>query len=427
MPREISKTNELRAAIEAFASSSRYNVLKMLQIGRLMPEECGSLGELADMTLENVVELGSERIAKIPYLTLMQEGALVQLLHSLCAEEDVLVSQTDDTATGDFEPVVSSVQLELVLRERLRAICAHGDYAKVRTRTLGEFWDRRWTPAPFEEALRVEQLAGMDLSVLFKKRSVNDKRIQSICNALEKILDALAPVATPASEMAKIAAVGHPTFTRVPVASTESARGWCASDDVLQPTHVAIVEVFSLARADMNYQELHNFIHGVTDRFTPSEFIEITLARPLTNELHERLGAFVQEALEQERRALLVALLQGPGVRVSHISRLLARGGSDLGAALGLLAVLIARGLGAQPVTLGAARCEGFWTLNPHLIAEFTKRSTSRSKSSHQQRVASAIPTLDPILQEWLNVQEGQASTGKKCPKVSDKQPRRRR
>jgi hypothetical protein len=427
MPREISKINDLRAAIETFAASSRYNVLKMLQVGRVMPEECGSLGELADMTLENIVELGSERIAKIPYLTLMQEGALVQLLHSLCGEDDVLASRPDDGATGDVEPIVSSVELELALRERLRAICGHGDYAKVRSRTLGEFWDRRWTPAPFEEALRVEQLVGMDLSVLFKKRSVNDQRIQSICNALEKILDVLAPVATPASEMAKIAAVRQPTLTHVTSLSSQNAQRWFASDDVLQPTHVAIVEVFSLARTDSNYQELHSVIQGVIDRFTPNEFIEITLARPLTNELHERLGAFVHEVLEHERRALVIALLQGPGVRVSHISRLLVGGGSGFGAALGLLAVLIARGLGARPVTLGTARCEGFWTLNPHLIAEFTKPSTSRSKSSRQQSPAPVTPILDPILQEWLNVQEGQVSAGKKCPKVSDKKPRRRR
>ncbi len=431
MPREMPKTNELRVAIETFAASPRYNVLKQLQVGRLMPEECGSLGDLADMTLENIVELGSERIAKIPYLTLMQEGALVQLLHSLCSEEDMLAPQSDESISGESEQVVSSVQLELVLRERLRAICTHVDYAKVRTRTLGEFWDSRWTSAPFEEALRVEQLAGMDVSVLFKKRSVNDKRIQSICNALEKILDALAPVATPASEMARIAAARQPIPTHAPSPVIENAIGhattWFASDDVLQPTHVAIVEVFSLACVDMRYQQLRDLIQGVINRFTPGEFIEITLGHPLQEDLQHRLTAFVQEALDPERRALLVALLQGPGVRVSHISRLLVGGAGEFGAALGLLAVLIARGLGAQPVALDAARCEGFWTLNPHLLVEFTKRASSRSKAVSKQPIVSTTPTLDPILQEWLKVQEGQASTGKKCPKVSDKQQRRRR
>ena len=431
MPREISKTNELRVAIETFAASSRYNVLKQLQIGRLMPEECGSFGELADMTLEKIVELGSERIAKLSYLTLMQEGALVQLLHSLCSEEDVVPTHSDETAPRESENVVSSVQVELALRERLRAICTHVDYAKVRTRTLGEFWDSRWTPAPFEEALRVEQLAGMDVSVLFKKRAVNDQRIQSICKALDKVLDALAPVATPASEMARIAATRQPISAHAPapVMSTtmENATDWLASDDVLQPAHVAIVEVFSLARVDTRYQELRDIIQGVIHRFTPSEFIEITLARPLEENLRQRLVAFVQETLSEERRALLVALLQGPGVRVSHISRLLVGGMDEFGAALGLLAVLIARGLDAQPVTLGAARCEGFWTLNPHLLVEFTKRASSRAKGAGKEQAVSTTPTLDPILQEWLNVQEGQASTGKKCPKVSDKQQRRRR
>jgi hypothetical protein len=396
-----------------------------------MPEECGSLGELADMTLENIVELGSERIAKIPYLTLMQEGSLVQLLHSLCSEEDMLAPQPDESVSGESEHVISSVQLELVLRERLRAVCTHVDYAKVRTRTLGEFWDSRWTPAPFEEALRVEQIAAMDVSVLFKKRAVNDQRIQSICKALDKILDALAPVATPASEMARIAAARQPISAQASAPlienSIENARDWFASDDVLQPTHVAIVEIFSLARADMRYQQLRELIQGVINRFTPNDFIEITLSRSLEEDLRQRLAAFVQESLGQEHRALLVALLQGPGVRVSHISRLLVGGEGEFGAALGLLAVFVARGLGAQPVTLGAARCEGFWTLNPHLLVEFTKRSSSRTKGATKQPILAITPTLDPILQEWLNGQEGQASTGKKCPKVSDKQQRRRR
>lgn len=427
MPKEISKTNELRVAIETFAASPRYNVLKRLQVGRLMPEECGSLGELADMTLETIVELGSERIAKLPYLTLMQEGSLVQLLHSLCSDEDIILAQSDEGSTGESEQVVSSVQLEVVLRDRLRAICVHPDYSKVRGRTLGEFWDSRWTPAPFEEALRIEQLAGMDLSVLFKKRAVNDKRIQSICNALEKVLDALAPVATPASEMAKIAAGKQAHQSQPPVALVKGSASWSMTDEVLQPTHMAIVEVFSLAATDMRYQEVGGLIQGVINCFTPKEFLEITLALPLPEELQLKLANFVQNSLIDERRALLVALLQGPGVRVSHITRLLLVGASDFGAALGLLAVLIARGLGAQPVALGASRCEGFWTLNPQLIVEFAKRASGRGKVPARQLHAASTPALDPILQEWISVQGGRASAGKKCPKVSDKQQRRRR
>lgn len=427
MPREMSKTNELRVAIESFAASTRYNVLKNLQVGRLMPEECGSLGELAEMTLENIVELGSERIAKLPHLTLMQEGSLVQLLHSLCSEEDITLTQGEESVGGESDHVVSSVQLELVLRERLRAICVHPDYAKVRGRTLAEFWDSRWTPAPFEEALRVEQLAGMDLSVLFKKRSVNDKRIQSICNALEKVLDALAPIATPASEMARIAATRHLPPSQTSFGAPASAAAWCMSDDVLQPTHIALVEVFSLAATDMRYQELRELIQGVINRFTPREFIETTLALPLHEELRTRLAHFVQEALGDDRRALVEALLQGPGVRISHISRMLVGGIGEFGAALGLLAVLISRGLGAQPVTVGGVQCEGFWTLNPHLISEFMRPSAAKSKGAAKQFATPSASTLDPILQQWLSVQQGHASTGKKCPKVSDKQRRGRR
>lgn len=427
MPREIAKTSELRVAIESFAASPRYNVLKNLQVGRLMPEECGSLGELAEMTLANIVELGSERLAKLPHLTLMQEGSLVQLLHSLCGEEDLTLAQSDENIEGESDHVVSSVQLELVLRERLRAICVHPDYAKVRGRTLSEFWDSRWTPAPFEEALRVEQLAGMDLSVLFKKRSVNDKRIQSICNALEKVLDALAPVATPASEMARIAATRQLSPSQTSFGAQVSAATWFMSDDVLQPTHIALVEVFSLAATDMRYPELRELIESVINRFTPREFIEITLALSLHEELRSRLAHFVHEALGDERRALVEALLQGPGVRISHISRMLVGGTGEFGAALGLLAVLIARGLGAQPVTVGGVQCEGFWTLNPHLISEFIKPLAAKSKGAGKQLATPAASTLDPILQQWLSTQREQASKGKKCPKESDKQRRGRR
>jgi len=423
----MAKTSELRAAIESFAASTRYNVLKNLQVGRLMPEECGSLGELAEMTLENIVELGSERIAKLPYLTLMQEGSLVQLLHSLCSEEDIAMTQSDESAGGESDHVVSSVQLELVLRERLRAICAHPDYAKVRGRTLSEFWDSRWTPAPFEEALRVEQLAGMDLSVLFKKRSVNDKRIQSICKALEKVLDALAPTATPASEMARIAATRQLSPSQTSFSAPTSAAAWLMSDDVLQPTHIALVEVFSLAATDMRYQDLADLIQGVINRFTPREFIEITLAHPLHDELRTRLAHFVHETLGDERRVLVEALLQGPGVRISHVSRILVGGIGDFGAALGLLAVLISRGLGARPVTVGGVQCEGFWTLNPHLISEFTRPAAVRSKGAGKHPETPSASTLDPILQQWLSVQQGQSSSGKKCLKVSDKQRRGRR
>ena len=165
MAQESVKTTALNSALQAFAASPRYSVLKNLQVGRLLPEECDFNSPLSDLTLESLVELGSARIVGSSALTLRQEATLIELLNSLTAEEDELVvaptiapggHAVESGETQSARPMIGSVQLELMLRQRLEAVCNHERYESIRRRTLGEYWDPRWTPAPFEQALRLE-------------------------------------------------------------------------------------------------------------------------------------------------------------------------------------------------------------------------------------------------------------------------------
>lgn len=431
MAQESIKATGLKGALLAFAASPRYAVLKNLQVGRLLPEECDFNSPLSELTLESLVELGSARIVGSNALTLRQEATLVELLSSLAtAEEDIVqptqVSEVSDrplaTGTESAATTFGSVQLELMLRQRLEALASHERYASICRRTLGEYWDPRWTPAPFEQALRLEQLVKMDVTVLFKKRTVNDDRVYRICCALERAVQSLA---VPAID----AAVSSPESTPAIRAYSLDAAGvqvdaveWRITDSRLSSPKKAIVELIAIAARHQQDPTLHQLLLAVIRTFSPDEFIQIVFGEDLSPELTKRMKQVVEEILQADRCQLVSVLLQGPGVHITAVAHMLSSAARNEGAVIELLAVLIARAMGAHPVQYKGVLCEGFWTLNSdligHLIAEAQK---SPKKLPRGQTETSSSPTLDPILLDWIRAQCGLRSSGKRCPRTKRK------
>jgi hypothetical protein len=427
MAQESVKAMGLKSALQAFAASPRYAVLKNLQVGRLLPEECEFSGPLCDLTLESLVELGSARIAGSSALTLRQEATLIQLLHSLTTEEEELSSspevapqlhEADTRDTQGTRPTFGSVQLEIMLRQRLEAVCHHERYESIRRRTLGEYWDARWTPAPFEQALRLEQLAKMDLTVLFKKRSVDDNRVYLICCALERAYNSLsipaidAAVSTP-SERASLDSRLQPL-----VAPSQ----WRLGDLRIGSAKKAIIELIALTAEHPQDEDTQRLVNAVMGSFSPEEFISLVCDETVSPDLLTRARDLVELTVAADRRQLIAVLLQGPGVHSGSVARMLSGSPGIQGAVIELLAVLVARGLGAQAVRHRGDVCEGFWTLNvdlvAHLIAEAQRapKKVSRTQTEDQQS-----PSLDPILLDWIRVQAGLRSAGKRCPKTKRK------
>jgi hypothetical protein len=431
MAQESIKGTGLKGALLAFAASPRYAVLKNLQVGRLLPEECDFHSPLAELTLESLVELGSARIVGSSALTLRQEATLVELLSSLASAEEEIIQPSGELVVSDrpsttgAESEVSSfgsVQLELMLRQRLEALSSHERYASICRRTLGEYWDARWTPAPFEQALRIEQLAKMDLAVLFKKRTVNDERLYLICCALERALQSLVvPVIDAAISSPESAPAPLSSGIDSPAAHSEAVE-WRIADSRLSSPKKAIVELIAIAARHQQDPTLHQLLQAVIRTFSPDEFIQIVFGEELSPELTKRMKQVVEEILRADRWQLLSVLLQGPGVHITAVAHMLSNVGRNEGAVIELLAVLIARAMGAHPVQYKGVVCEVFWTLNVDLIGHMIIEAQKVPKKLPRgQTEPLSSPALDPILLDWVRVQCGLRSSGKRFPRTKRK------
>lgn len=428
MAQESVKATGLKSALQAFAASPRYAVLKNLQVGRLLPEECEFNGPLSELTLESLVELGSARIVGSSTLTLRQEATLIQLLNSLTTEEEDLAvfreaaphgQEAETREAQGARSTFGSVQLELMLRQRLEAVCNHERYESIRRRTLGEYWDSRWTPAPFEQALRLEQLAKMDLTVLFKKRSVDDNRVYLICCALERAYNSLslpvidAAVSTPPGatnlESGLLPTSGDPSL-------------WRLADLRMSSAKKAIVELIAITAERPQDEATQGLVKAVMGSFSPEDFISMVCEDTVSQALLIRARELVEQTVQADRRQLIAVLLQGPGVHSSSVARMLSASPNSQGAVIELLAVLVARGLGAQSVRYKDEVCEGFWTLNVDLVAHLiAEAQRAPKKSTRTQTEETQSPSLDPILLDWIRVQAGLRSAGKRCPRTKRK------
>jgi hypothetical protein len=167
---------------------------------------------------------------------------------------------------------------------------------------------------------------------------------------------------------------------------------------------------------------LHQLSQAVIRAFSPDEFIQIVFGEELPAELSKRMKKVVEEILRADRWQLVSVLLQGPGVHITAVAHMLSSAARNEGAVIELLAVLIARAMGAHPVQYKGVVCEGFWTLNVDLIGHLiTEGQKAPKKLPRGQSEQLSSPALDPILLDWVRVQCGLRSSGKRCPRTKRK------
>jgi|GEM_PF-2882673 len=405
MARQNFISEELRNAFDAFRSSRRYMFLKNLQLGRIVPEECEFPEELGASTLEELVMGGVDSLVQMP-LTAVQHDSLLELLRSLSTEEEILsLSSSNDAedSGSNNQPHVGSIQLELLLRQHLTQITSHDRYSEVRRRAVGEFWDPTWIPAPFEEALRIEQLANMDLAVLFKKRSVSDNRIHILCQALAKVVVLLNQ--------------GHPPQTSYPVAVSaprdELPAEWREVRSDLSIGDKAIIASMRSCFDLPSTARAHAIAHAVVNTLTQSECLSIVHSLWVSPNLMTRVQESLEGSITPELARAITVTLQGPGVRAENIAILLRSCHQEDSVALEVLAIVVMSALGAEPVRHKGKTCPGFWTSNPDLIALLVDKKNSAAGRS--------ALSMDPFLLTWISERQGQKRKGKKYPARSSR------
>jgi hypothetical protein len=425
-----------KEALEAFSRSPRFALFKGVQVGRLMPEGCQTSQEVSELSFEQLVEQAHTVGSPAMPLSAEQEDELYHLLIVLSEDNESAILAPDDdisvvipdsfgsidiptldeqlSHSEEAEPSeppsdvpVGSVPLELALRASLAKIVSHKGYPAVRKRTLAEFWDPSWTPAPFEEAMSIEQFAGLDLAVLFKKRMVTDTRIQSILRALSKVQSHLDAAGEGHAALPQEPAPPRVSTTlSVPVESGHPLPHTGESCSPFSISRLAVMEALAGAH------EGPALMVAIRRHFSVAECAGIALGEVTSKRAFGELRRIVQSALTAPERELVEALLRAPAVRIEHIARALFGPNSTITARTLCLAAIAARGLGAVPVPSRRASEPEFWTLAPKQLEQLLGGDTSgKAKRSSSTQTLMGRQHLDPYLQQLERAQgEGKSS-----------------
>jgi hypothetical protein len=393
---------ELDRALEAFVSSSRFNFLKRLQIGRLIGGDADSLGQLADLTFEALVQLGTD---KLQALSVVQKRVLVSTLFALS-------EGGSNGASGDDEsekPAINSVQAEIDLREKIRALEAHPEFQANKNQKLGAFWDPEWERAPFEEAFTLAQLVTMDLSTLQKKRSVGPSRVVLLTQAVERIVASLSGVnlesASKKGGRSKAAASSSsPRSVALPVEEPR-LHPWMLESSAFSIAEVALLEhlLECIARPEIVHSIRGPLVSSLAAIFSASDIILVAQLEEPPKQLLKKLKNWIAPVAEDPQILMLKEALQGPGVHFDKIVSLLSL--NDWSPSLGrLLAVFILRALGAQPIKYQGRECSLVYSLNPGLAQLIVGglKGSSKSTAALSNLLKATCPAMDPFLHEWL-------------------------
>jgi hypothetical protein len=409
---------QVQQAIRNFSHTSRFSLLRDIPLGRFLVDDGGRNTQLCEMTFARLLESAVQPEGILTRCTPSQAEELLQVLYAL-GEEVTRPGQYNEqlaepcyeqqpSAVDDSESnggVISSVQLETELRSAMNQITAHQRFSEVATRTLSEFWDKSWTPAPFEEALTIRQLASIDVAVLFKKKMVSETRMVNVCEALGRVLRLLAGSEAP------VASAWQPTKVVTDHYPLNAALTSFLEED-LSCVGLSVYETLVRGQREQVYPDLVPFLDAVLDGCTPQECIQAITADQIQAPLTEKLASIAATTLALDVRTITHALLQGPALRIDYLAKAMSRAVTQPTALSRALATLVARAHGAVRACHENSVFEGFWTLHPLLLAELlAKRSqqgrgkVATSKLSEPQ--ASPTLTLDPFLQKLLQAQGG--------------------
>ncbi len=407
---------DLHRALEAFVSSARYGFLKRLQIGRLIGADADSLGAVADLTFEALVELGIEQLRT---LSTVQKRVLVSTLFALSEGE---ASTHDGEGEGKGEgpgatgPVISSVQAENELREKIRALELHPEFERNKRQKLGVFWDPQWERAPFEEAFSLSQLVGIDLSTLQKKRPVSTARVVLLTKAVERVLLTLsgesAPTqaqysqSRPEAPSSRVHSDGKTVRPTVALPVEEPRlHPWMAEAGSFAIAEVALLEYVleQPAREQVARSSKAKLISSLATVFSASDIVLLAQLQEPAKPLLKKLKNWFSSYADNAEIAMLKEALQGPGVHLDKVLTLLSL--TDWPPSFArLFAVLVLRAIGAQPIRYQGRECSVVYSLNPGLAQLIVSglKGSGRSAAALSNLLKVACPAMDPFLHEWL-------------------------
>lgn len=419
------ENTELHTALKEFASSPRFGFLKSIQVGPLLGDDASTLGPLAEMTFEQLIAAAEAQSSDLRALNDAQERLLVAVLHALAEGEGTESTESsfeieeeveDPTPEDSSETTFNSVQCELELRDKVAHLKAHHGLDRVADLTLGIFWGAESPRAPFEESMTIRQFLALDLGVLAKKRSMTSIRMRAIAEALEGAARSLEIEHERHSprvgvDAPRVYAPAPPKPARDP----NARHMWHGFKGEHSPLEMALVECVINASSNDEQDNLNilGALRQFCSAFSAPDFLLIMNGGQLSAPAQRKLTAWVNSEALCDVVPTVRMTLQGPGMHISRIAAVL-QSSSPVTAVYGVVATLIARGLGAQQVAVDGVVCPHVWSCNPGLVPLLARQVAAEKKQSFSSLIASLCPDMDPFLHAWLQGIVSPQKTAKK-------------
>ena len=198
--------DRLDSVLRTLHASMRYQIVKTLDVSGFFH---GSKGKKKSkpLLLGELVELGAKRAARTAAFTKESFEKLMEFVEKLCAPDRDASPPAAGEAAGrpsakcavfspplrkrsggpedEAVPLFGSSKVEIRIIELVQRLKASDNFHKIRNKTLGHYWRPEGPHAPFEEAMTLKQVIGLNIEALLKKRSFAGQKVNAFIQALE--------------------------------------------------------------------------------------------------------------------------------------------------------------------------------------------------------------------------------------------------
>lgn len=432
------------AGLEAFKRSARAEMLSSLPLssfgGERVPElALARLRQVADLLLLSLPDLAAlEQHSTAAYAGVAKVvGRLIEGLEQEPSEDNYAPVTTEAApALGEFEfgifppraarPVVaaptwSSVELEEKLQQNINKLQASTKLAEIGGRRLGEFWDRKWGSAPFEEALTFQQLTGFKARILLEKKSFSANKAAGVIAAVEAALGA--PAAAPVLGVSSNVTASSES---IPASATstqlQGPRFVCAWPDIppsLPASARLLLRYFEgQIRQASSDSPFLRFLAKIPSQISAEEFVVSWYLQEhdddiVTRLLHiepAELGLRIESAnrkIEQlftaeagELKSYWEIALRSPGIEIERLREVLGQTGMDSDFLLGVLKVVLSAIGARHPITFGVDLSK-YWSRNPNafqIALSGIVSSLPKSGAAVLEDFSAMFPFIDPAI-----------------------------
>lgn len=190
----------LGAALHAFQSSARYDLIGPLPLSQFLKGKPGGLRKLSRRSLTEIASAGLSGLCLTDGLSNAAIKKLAQILATLHGDTTQAGSSkakvfslphlraVPDRADPSRSAAMSSIEAEQKLEDAIYQLRRSPRFEELADCRLGDFWTDDAVSAPFEKSITFRQFSEMKVRALLEKRSFGPSKIVAVIAAVQKAL-----------------------------------------------------------------------------------------------------------------------------------------------------------------------------------------------------------------------------------------------